>query len=871
MTKKSFGSGDGLTPLMRQYYRIKSQYPDKIMFFRMGDFYEMFGDDAVKAAPILNIALTTRGQVNGEKIPLAGVPYHSADKYLARLIKAGEKVVVVEQVEDPKQAKGVVKRDVVEVITPGTSTIEGSFDESWHNYLASIYPGSGGKIGLAYIELSTGRFNLDEDAGDEIMERLKVLAPNEIIYPDEEEEPEPVARLKKYSEFSLTPFGKWNFDIKTAGRELSEFFGVSTLDGFGVSDLKLGLTSAGAIYRYLLENHRTKLDHIKKITPAENDSFMQLDYGTIRNLELIRNLSENTEKDSLFHAVNRTSTAGGARKLKENILHPFKKIAPILYRQKGVKELYNNRDRGVELPSLLKKLPDLERLAGRLGMRRINPRQLASLKEGLEFGTEVVAKCRDLGSEIFRDMVESFPECREEVNTIGEALTEEAPLAINKGGIIRRGFSKELDELNDSIKDSKNYIASLQKTERERTGIPSLKVSYNKVFGYYIEVTRTHQDKVPPNYIRKQTLVNAERFITEELKRREDLIMAAEEKIFSLEEKLFHELVDKIAESIESLILAADILSEIDLVTGLANLAAERIYCCPEIDESGELEIESGRHAVIEEILPAGSFIANDLSLEVERNRIMILTGPNMSGKSTYLRQAGLIVILAQVGSFVPAEKARIGLVDRVFTRVGAIDNLARGQSTFLVEMIEASNILHNATERSLILLDEVGRGTSTFDGLSIAWSTVEYINENLKSRTIFATHYHELTGLAALYDRVVNYQVQVKRWEDRVIFLHKIIPGGCDDSYGIEVARLAGLPRKAIARSRELLRLLESGKFSQSELARGVHKKIVQRSLFDARPSAVEEELKKIDINDLTPLEALRILSELKSMTDEN
>ncbi len=871
MTKKSSGRNDGLTPLMRQYYRIKEQYPDKIMFFRMGDFYEMFGDDAVKAAPILNIALTTRGQINGEKIPLAGVPYHSADKYLARLIKAGEKVVVVEQVEDPKQAKGVVKRDVVEIITPGTTTIEGSFDETGHNYLASIFPNGSGKIGLAYIDLSTGRFNLDEDIGDEIMERLKVLAPNEIIYPEGDEEPEAIVQLKKSGGFSLTPFGNWNYDIRSAKRELEEFFGVSTLDGFGVSEMTLGVTSAGAIYRYLQENHRTRLDHIKKITPAENDRFIQLDYGTIRNLELIRNLSENTERDSLFHAVNRTCTAGGARKLKENILHPFKKAAPILYRQKGVKELYHNRDLGADLPEILKKLPDLERLAGRLGMRRINPRQLLALKEGLEIGAEVIAGCRELGSEIFLNMIKSYPECGEEVKTIERALTDDAPFAINKGGIIRRGYSPELDELNDSIKDSKKYIASLQKTERERTGIPSLKVSYNKVFGYYIEITKTHLDKAPSDYIRKQTLVNAERFITEELKKREDLIMAAEEKIFSLEERLFHELVDRIAESIESFILTAEILSEIDLVTGLANLAAERMYCCPEIDESGELEIVSGRHAVIEEILPPGSFIANDLMLEIEKNRIMILTGPNMSGKSTYLRQAGLIVILAQIGSFVPAEKARIGLVDRVFTRVGAIDNLARGQSTFLVEMIETSNILHNATERSLILLDEVGRGTSTFDGLSIAWSTVEYINENLKSRTIFATHYHELTGLAALYDRVTNYQVQVKRWEDRVIFLHKIIPGGCDDSYGIEVARLAGLPRKAIARSRELLRLLESGKFSQSELARGMHKEIVQRSLFDARPSAVEEELKKININDLTPLEALRILNELKSMTDEN
>ncbi len=870
MTGKKSSQNDGLTPLMRQYQRLKAQYPDKIMFFRMGDFYEMFGEDAVKAAPVLNIALTARGQMNGEKIPLAGVPYHSADKYLARLLKAGLKVVVVEQVEDPRQAKGVVKRDVVEILTPGTSTVEGSYDETGHNYLASFYANGGNRVGIAYVDLTTGEFHLDEDERDVIFERLRVLGPNEIIFPKLEEDPEAIGLLKKMDSFRLSPFESWNFDYNSANRELADFLGVGTLDGFGVGSMKLGLAAAGAIYRYLRENHRTNLDHITRITPAGHERYMQFDYGTIRNLELVRNLSENSEKDSLFYAVNRTVTAGGARRLRDNILHPFKVLQPILYRQSGVKELYRNRDLALDLPELLKKLPDVERLAGRLGMRKINPRQLASLKEGLEVGAKIIARCGELHGEIFKNMVKSYPDCSVEIETISKALVEEPPLATNKGGIISRGYAPELDKLNDSIKDAKQYIASLQKTERERTGISSLKVSFNKVFGYYIEVTKSHLAKIPSDYIRKQTLVNAERFITEELKAREDLILAAEEKIFMLEESLYRELIDKIAESLEGIILAGELLSEIDLNVALANLASERMYCCPELDETNGIEIVAGRHAVIENILPPGSFISNDLNLSVDGERIMILTGPNMSGKSTYLRQAGLIVILAQIGSFVPAEKARIGLVDRVFTRVGAIDNLARGQSTFLVEMIETSNILHNASEKSLILLDEVGRGTSTFDGLSIAWSVVEYINEKLKSRTIFATHYHELTGLAALYEHVVNYQVQVKRWEDRVVFLHKIISGGCDDSYGIEVARLAGLPRKTITRSKELLRLLESGKFSQSELARGMHREIMQRSLFDAKPSAVEEELKKININDLTPLEALRILSELKELLDE-
>lgn len=867
---KSSSNSGGITPLMKQYYRIKDQYPDKILFFRMGDFYEMFGDDAVRAAPILNIALTSRGHVNGEKIPLAGVPHHSADKYLARLLAAGEKVVIVEQTEDPKLAKGVVKREVVEILTPGTATIEGVVEDTGHLYLAAVHFEQSAKAGLAYIDLLTGKFYLEENSNDMIIEKLQVLTPQEILYSQAEENNSVIKHIEQDARIKLTAFEEWNFDYRTSVRELCEFFKVSTLEGFGVGKCKRGIAAAGAIYRYLRENNRTRLDHIKKVTPAEPDEYMHLDYNTVRNLELVRNLGENTEKDSLYWSVNRTSTAGGARRLKENLLKPFRTARPILFRQSGVKEIYHNRDIGTILPGILKKLPDLERLAGRLGMRKINPRQLAAVKAGIDVGKEIVTRVGGLHAEIFKGVVRSFPDLAKLSETISNALTEEPPLAVNKGDVIKSGYSNDLDGLKESIKDARIYIASLQNAERKKTGIPSLKVGFNKVFGYYIEVTKTHLDKVPEHYIRKQTLVNAERFITQELKEKEDLIFAAEEKIFALEERLFYELLEKMAESIEDIILAAELLSEIDLVVALGNLAAEKMYCRPEIDDSGEMEIIGGRHPVIEDILPPGSFITNDLSLLSDRDRIMILTGPNMSGKSTYLRQAGLIVILAQIGSFVPAESARIGLVDRVFTRVGAIDNLARGQSTFLVEMIETSNILHNASERSLILLDEVGRGTSTFDGLSIAWSVVEYINENIKARTVFATHYHELTGMSALYNNIFNRQVSVKRWEDRIIFLHKIIPGGCDDSYGIEVARLAGVPGKTLARSKELLRLLESGKFSQSELARGIHKNINQRSLFESSPSAVEEELKKIDLENTTPLKALRILNNLKKQIND-
>ncbi|SYZ73213.1 DNA mismatch repair protein MutS [Candidatus Zixiibacteriota bacterium] len=869
--KKGSGGHDGITPLMRQYNKIKEQYPDKILFFRMGDFYEMFGDDAVKAAPILNVALTSRGHMNGARIPLAGVPYHAMDKYLARLLEAGEKVVVVEQVEDPKLAKGVVKREVVEIITPGTATIDGVADIASPLYLGGIYQDNDASAaGIAYIDLLSGKFYLDEGTSEKMIEKLRVLSPQEIIFPSGESVPDLIEVLKRSGERRLTPFDGWNFDYQTAVRELTAFFGVGTLDGFGVAPFHRGLTAAGAIYRYLREANRNHLDHVTKITVAASDDYMALDYSTVRNLELVKNLSESTEKDSLFSAVNLTLTAGGARLLKENILHPFCRPEPILHRQKGVKELFLQREISLRLPPLLRKFPDLERLAGRLGMRKLNPRQLASLREGLLVADELMTIVRDLRSPVFQDMVQSYPATMELSRLIEKALTDEPPLVSNKGNVIRAGYSAELDNLKDSIKSARVFIASLQQKERERTGIPSLKVGYNQVFGYYIEITRTHLEKTPSDYIRKQTLVNAERFITQELKEKEELIAAAEEKIFALEERLYNELVENAAESLKDIIAVAEIISEFDLIAALADLASARMYCCPDIDENTALEIIGGRHPVIENILPAGNFIANDLSLAADTDRIMILTGPNMSGKSTYLRQIGLIVILAQIGSFVPAESARIGLVDRVFTRVGAIDNLARGQSTFLVEMIETSNILHNATEKSLLLLDEVGRGTSTFDGLSIAWAVVEFINENIRARTVFATHYHELTGLAALYDRVRNYQVSVKRWEDTIIFLHKIIPGGCDDSYGIEVARLAGVPRSIVGRSRELLHLLESGKFSQSELARGIHKNMNQRSLFDSPPSPVEEELREMNIDSLTPLEALRILSEMKRKLDD-
>lgn len=592
---------------------------------------------------------------------------------------------------------------------------------------------------------------------------------------------------------------------------------------------------------------------------------MTLDYSTVRNLELLKNIATGAEQHSLFSVINLCHTAAGARRLQNALLRPFKTKAKIEKRLSGVAELVKNREMSFRLREQTKKLPDLEKLAGRLGIGKLNPRQSASVKEALTIAQEIRAVLKDAYSLHLSAIANSFPDCDQIITKLQNALTDEPPLTTNKGDIFKRGHSNELDRLNDSIHDARLYIGSLQQIERKRTGINSLKVGFNKVFGYYIEVTKTNLKAAPKEYIRKQTLVNAERFITPELKEKEELILTAEEKIFKLEEELYRELLDYLSTNIADIMHTADLLAELDLVSSLAELAVQNGYSRPEIYEDTRLVIINGRHPVIETVLPPGSFVANDVDISPGEGSIHILTGPNMSGKSTYLRQIGLIVILAQIGSFVPADKAEIGLVDRVFTRVGAVDYLARGQSTFLVEMVETANILHNASERSLVLLDEVGRGTSTFDGLSVAWAVVEQINEAIKSRTIFATHYHELTGMAELYERVHNFQVAVKKWEDKVIFLHQIIPGGCDDSYGIEVAKLAGVPRPTITRAKQILRLLESGKFTQSELGKGIYKQKVQPSLFEAKPSEVETKIKAADPDNMTPMEALNLLRQLK------
>ncbi len=863
---KQVDSSSGFTPLMRQYHAIKEQHPDKILFFRMGDFYEMFGDDAVKAAPMLGIALTSRSHGNSERIPLAGVPHHSADRYLARLLARGEKVVIVEQVEDPKTARGLVKREVVEVLTPGTATVESPDNEQLGGALAAVYGRDGRTVGMALLDITTGTFIVEEGSVRKILERLRIMAPAEILYPAEKgREQFPDLFEQNGLGGVLSAYEDWNFDLKTAQRELNAHFGTETLEGFGVADDRLAVVAAGAIFRYLRDNHRERLSHVKRLTRLDDAEYMRLDYNSVRNLELVESIASENKTHTLFAVMNRCRTAAGARRLRQALLRPYVNCERIELRLGGVAELVRNRDLCFEITENTKNLPDLEKLGGRLGIGKLNPRQMAAIAQALKISGKLRLLLEHAHSPHLQRIAAAVPSEETVIDKIEQALVEEPPLTVNKGKIFRRGFSPKLDTLNDSIREARDYIASLQQKERERTGISTLKVGFNKVFGYYLEITNAHRDEAPGEYIRKQTLVNAERYITPELKEKEELIFAAEEKIISLEQELYTELTAFLNDNIADILLTAELLAETDLVSSLADLAVERGFCRPEVHADTRLNISGGRHPVVESVLPTGSFVANDVDLSVEEQRVVILTGPNMSGKSTYLRQIGLIVIMAQIGSFVPADKAEIGLVDRVFTRVGALDNLAGGQSTFLVEMVETANILNNATERSLVLLDEVGRGTSTFDGLSVAWSVVEAINENLRCRTVFATHYHELTGMAGLYDCIRNYQVAVRKWEDKVIFLHKIIPGGCDDSYGIEVARLAGIPRATITRARQILRLLDSGKFNQSELGKGIYKEKVQTSLFDRPPSSVEQKIKAADLDNMSPLQAFELLQHLK------
>ena len=843
------------TPLWRQYTRIKQEHPDKLVFYRMGDFYELFGEDAKEASRLLGITLTSRAHGHQmERVPLAGVPHHAADKYLARLLALGRKVVICEQTEDPKQAKGLVKRAVVEILTPGTPTLE-TMGEARPLVAVVTRPT---RWGAARLDFATGRFEVAEGEAELIRAWVEVSKPAECLVSEASEE------YPALADVMITPLPDSDFRLAEARQALLEQFQTQTLAGFGVGDLDLAVGAAGAMVLYLRQTKKTSLDHLTHIRRAELRSRMFLDADTVAHLELAEARDARHPETSLLAQVDRTVTAMGRRLLVRTLTCPYAELSEILPRLGATAHFVRERATAASLRTRLARLPDFEKLAGRIGYGRAHPREVLALGLGLAQIPELALELRSTGLDYLRQLAENLPDLQAAASEIQATLTDLPPQTTTAGGLIRAGVSSELEDLRRSIADSKRYLAHLQVEERERTGIPSLKVGYNKVFGYYLEVTHAHTAAVPAHYVRRQTLVNAERYITDELKLHEDRVLGAEARIFELEEQIFLRLRDSLRRYTRELQATGEILAATDLAAAWAELAVERRYVQPELVEDGRLEIEAGRHPVVEQVVAAGRFVPNDTLLDRAESQIHILTGPNMAGKSTYLRQVGLIVLLAQCGSFVPASRARIGLTDRIFTRVGASDQLALGRSTFLVEMEETANILHHCTDRSLVLLDEIGRGTSTYDGLAIAWAVAEHLHESpgRNARTLFATHYHELTGLTRRYPRIQNFQVAVRRHGERVIFLHEIRPGGCDDSYGIEVARLAGLPAEVVARAREILLELESGDFHPERLERPSP----QLGLFTPPTDPLVEELSEIAVETLSPLEALNRLAELRT-----
>jgi DNA mismatch repair protein MutS len=863
---------------MRQYRKIKAQYPDAIVLFRMGDFYETFEEDAKIAARVLGIALTKRANGAAADVPLAGFPHHALDTYLHKLVRAGYKVAICEQLEDPKLAKGIVKRDVVEVITPGVALTDKLLDNRSNNFVCAIYF-KDEKVGFAFADVSTGEFYASEVSVNELRNFLDTISPSEILFCKTQKDKVEQAIGDIQIKPALTKLEDWVFKYDYAFETLTNHFQTQSLKGFGIDDIELGVICAGAVMHYLQETQKTKLIHIKKISRYDTGDYMLLDSATKRNLEIAISYLGETTYGTLFSVIDKTQTPMGARLLKKWVLRPLKKIEPIRKRLEAVKELYENSNLRKNLFEILGEIGDVERLISRIAIRshipgttgRANPKDLINLKESLKKIPKIKSLLSNSSSETLQKIHKLLNPLQEVVDLIENAIVDEPPSTVSDGGVIRDGYNAELDELRFIARSSKEFIANLQQKERERTGIPSLKIDYNSVFGYYIEVTKAHLDKIPEDYIRKQTLVNAERFITPELKEYEEKIFTAEEKISALEAELFNQIREKVSGYTEEIQKNAQLIAMLDCFVSLAEVAVENNYTCPIVDESDVIEIKGGRHPVVEKILPVGEkFVPNDVLLDNGENQILIITGPNMSGKSVFLRQVGLIVLLAQIGSFVPADYARVGIVDRIFTRVGASDNIAGGESTFLVEMHEMANILNNATPKSLILLDEVGRGTSTFDGISIAWAITEYIHENIKAKTIFATHYHELNELAELFPRIKNFKADVKELGDKIIFLHKIVPGYADHSYGIEVAKMAGLPEEVTERAKEILINLEQKELTpQGKGKRKISKEILkekfQISLFEMSDSKLREEILNLDIDNMTPVQALMKLNELK------
>lgn len=861
------------TPLMEQYLAIKADYQDMILLYRMGDFYETFYKDAELLSKILGIALTKRSHGKTAHVPLAGFPYHALDSYLPKLIKAGYKVAICEQVEDPRLAKTVVKRKVVEVVTPGTALSDKVLDKKDNNYIASIFL-KDESAGVSYCDISTGEFYLSQIATENLIDYFHEISPKEILVQSSLSE-KLVKLFDKKVPGLVTRLDDWLFSRNYAYEILTSHFQTPNLKGFGAEDFPLGIIAAGSILHYAKENYQNKLSHLTKLSVFSADEHMILDATTRRNLEVTSSILGNDTHGTLLSVLDDTLTPMGGRLLKQLITRPLIQLQQIAERLDRVEVLVADSELRKEIRSNLENISDMERLLARISTGRANPRDMISLKVALQYVQPIKQDLAKKNHFILRFYSENLADVDAMVQLIEKGIKDDPPLTLTDGNMIRQGYNAELDELHQISGEGKKWIVDLQNKERQATRIPTLKIGFNKVFGYYIEITKTHANKVPDYFIRKQTLVNSERFVTPELKGYEEKVLRAEEKMAQLEYDLFQEIREKIAAEGDNIQRNARLIAELDCLTTFAHIAIQNNYVKPDVHNGDSIEIIKGRHPVVEKLLPPDQpFIANDIQINNSDTQIMVITGPNMSGKSTYLRQVGLIILMAQIGSFIPAKQAKIGIVDRVFTRVGASDSLAFGESTFMVEMLEAANILNNATTKSLILLDEIGRGTSTFDGLSIAWAVTEYIhNKNeISGKTLFATHYHELTELAMLYPRIKNYKVSVKEYGDKVVFLRKIEPGGMDNSYGIYVAQMAGLPKDVVERAKEVLHNLEANELTPNKLPKIANHQIgsgANRNQLDLfgidKQSHVEEELKKMDLNNMTPLEALIKLQELK------
>ena len=872
-----------LTPMMQQYMETKAQYKDCILFYRLGDFYEMFFEDAITVTKELEITLTGKNCGLEERAPMCGVPYHSVEGYLNRLVQKGYKVAICEQVEDPKLAKGIVKREVVRIVTPGTNLNTQALDASKNNYIMCIVY-MDDQYGLAVADVTTGDYFVTElDSARKLMDEIAKYAPSEIVCNESlYVSGIDLEDLKERLGITIYALDSWYFDDSSCVKVLKEHFKVASLEALGIGDYNSGTIGAGALLQYLYETQKNSLSHMTGITGYTTGKYMLLDSSSRRNLELCETLREKQKRGSLLWVLDKTKTAMGARTLRSYIEQPLIDKEDIVKRLDAVAELKDNAITREELREYLAPVYDLERLISRITYQSANPRDLIAFKSSLQMLPHIKCILGDLSSPLMKQLHDELDGLEELCALIEAAIEDEPPLAMKEGGIIKSGYNEDVDKLRNAKTEGKSWLAEVEEEEREKTGIKNLRIKYNKVFGYYLEVTNSYKDLVPDYYMRKQTLANAERYITPRLKELENMILGAEDKLYALEYELYCEVREAIAREVVRIQRTAKAIAQIDVFASMAYVAERNNFVRPNINEKGVIDIKNGRHPVVEKMIPNEMFIANDTYLDDKKNRISIITGPNMAGKSTYMRQTALIVLMAQVGSFVPANSANIGIVDRIFTRVGASDDLASGQSTFMVEMTEVANILRNATSKSLLILDEIGRGTSTFDGLSIAWAVVEHISNKrlLGAKTLFATHYHELTELEGKLDSVNNYCIAVKEKGDDIVFLRKIVKGGADKSYGIQVAKLAGVPDSVIQRAKEIVdELIEADvatrireiSVQSNETTKKTKKydevDLAQMSLFDTvKDDDIIEELKQIDVAQLTPIEALNTLYNLQN-----